>query len=566
MAVSLSPTASIVQPLGESLDRRSKWLLLISLQMAMFVSALNQSLVSTATPRILADLGGFSLLSWVFTVYMVASTVVVLPIGRLSDMFGRRNFIVAGILIFVVGSLGCGVAQSMPQLIGARALQGIGGGFIFACVFATLGDIFPPAERGKYIGLFTGTFAMASILGPTIGGLLTDNVGWRWCFFVNVPVAAIAATFIWRNLPSKRKAGALSDIDFVGSLLLAGATICLLLALAWAQKEYGWGSTTTLGMFAGAAALTALFVVQERHHAQPIFPLGLFRNREFVLANLIAMLLGGAGFGAIQYLPTFVQVSLRASATASGLVTTPQSLGLLATSIIGGQILSRTGRYRFQILAGSVLILAATGLLSTLDVDTSKWRISAVMVLYGLGSGLVMPTMSVIIQNAVSHAFLGVATSSRQFFMQIGQVLGVAIFGVILANSYASSFHKNVPAATEAAIPAAVFREFDDPTLPLERRKFATVSAEVLALDNGRELLDSALAAQREGVATAIRHIFLGSVGIGALSLVLVLLMKELPLRRTFGPARERDAAPAAGAPAVVPVESTSLASPGPSG
>jgi EmrB/QacA subfamily drug resistance transporter len=533
----MSATAVFSTPLGEVLDRRQKWLLLISLMLCMFVSALDQTIVATATPRMLADLGGFSLLSWVFTVYLLSSTVVVPLVGKLSDMFGRKLFLIAGVALFVTASAGCGAAMNMPELIAARAIQGAGGGMIFSCVFATLGDLFPPAERGKYIGLFTGTFSLAAITGPTIGGLLTDHAGWRWCFYVNVPVGMLAILFIWQNLPFSKKGGLLSRIDFVGSFLLSGATIALLLALVWAQSSYGWSGFETISLFAVSAVLLVAFGFQESRHPEPIFPLALFRNRPFVMANAIVLLLGAGMFGAIQYLPTFVQTSLGASATASGLVTTPQSLGLLFTSIIGGQILARTGRYRYMTIAGGVLILGATLALRTLDVGEPEWHISAYMVAYGLGFGLVMPTLSVVTQNAVAHQYLGVATSARQFSMQIGQVLGTAIFGVVLATVYSSSFADHVSREATAEIPPATLARFDDPTLALDARKFGAVRAEILALPGGDRLLASTMEAQKAGVAEAIQYIFLGSSVVAVGALALLLAMKEVPLRRQFGSA-----------------------------
>jgi EmrB/QacA subfamily drug resistance transporter len=538
------------RPISQQIDRRQLWLLLISLMASMFLAALNQALVAVATPRILADLGGFSLLSWVFTVYMLASTVVVPLIGKLSDIYGRRLFLIAGIVVFMVGSAGCGLAQSMPQLIVARAVQGFGGGAVFAAVFATLGDLFPPAERGKYIGLFTGTFTMASVIGPTVGGVLTDHAGWRWCFFLNIPVGLAALAFISANLPGRARSGPRPQIDFVGAALLSLATVALLLGLAWAGNEFGWGSPQTIGLFVASGAIAIAFILQERRHPEAIFPSAVFRSRDFVLANVIVFLLGAAGFGAIQYLPVFVQASLGASATASGLVTTPQSLGLLVTSVVGGQLLSRTGRYRYMLITGGILMLAATVLLQTLHATTPEWRIAAFMVVYGLGFGLIMPTMSVVIQNAVAHRYLGVATSSRQFFMQIGNVMGAAVFGVVLATVYASAFSARLPGDAVATIPPTTMARFEDPTLALDERSFAAVRKEVLGLPDGEALLAATLAAQRESVAVAIRRIFLGASIAAAIGLVLLALMREVPLRRTFGPPAAAPAAAAGATPA----------------
>ncbi len=271
--------------LGDILTSRQKFLLLNSLMMAMFISALDSSIVSTATPHILADLGGFNLLSWVFTVYLLASTVVVPLVGKLSDMFGRKPFILIGIAIFVTASAACGAAPTMPLLILARAVQGIGGGMLFGCVFATIGDMYTPIERAKYMGYFIMAFTLASLTGPTIGGILTDGPGWRWCFYINLPVGAAAAALIWANLPNVRQGGSLGRIDFLGAALLSASTICVLLGLVWSNEEYGWASPETIGLFVAGAVLCVAFVFQESRHSEAILPLTLFRNRVFVQSN-----------------------------------------------------------------------------------------------------------------------------------------------------------------------------------------------------------------------------------------------------------------------------------------
>ncbi|MEO6398539.1 MAG: MDR family MFS transporter, partial [Tepidiformaceae bacterium] len=482
----MSQTPIETRALGEYLTSRQKFLLMGSLMIAMFISALDQSIVATATPHILADLGGFKLLSWVFTIYLLASTVTVPLVGKLSDMFGRKPFLLSGIAIFVAASAACGAATSMPFLIVARGVQGVGGGILFGCVFATLGDLFTPLERAKYMGYFIGSFTLAALVGPTVGGFLTDGPGWRWCFYINLPVGAIASAFIWVNLPYTRKGGRLSDVDFVGAALLSVATICVLLGLVWSQNEFGWASPETIGLFLAGAVLIVAFVFQESRHPQAIFPLHIFKNRTFVQANLLVVLQGGGMFGAITYLPTFIQISLGKSATASGLVSTPQSIGLLAASIVGGQVVSRTGKFKTQVIIGSALGLVATMLMQTLGVGSPTWHISVFMVIFGLGGGLVGPTISVIVQSSVSQAYMGVATSSRQFFMQIGQVMGVAIFGLVFTTTYASTFNSEISPETASTLEqAGATAQFNDPTLALDERGSKQVSDEVLALPNG---------------------------------------------------------------------------------
>lgn len=539
---------SQVQPqraLGEILSGRQKMLLMGSLMMTMFISALDGSIVATATPHILADLDGFKLISWVVTVYLLSSTVVVPLVGKLSDMFGRKPFILTGIAVFVAASAACGAAPTMLALILARAVQGIGGGILFGCVFATLGDLFTPLERAKYMGYFIGAFTLASLIGPTFGGFLTDGPGWRWCFYINLPVGAAAATLIWLNLPFTRKGGRLRDIDFLGAISLSGATVALLLALVWANEEFGWLSSETIGLFAAAAILMAGFVAQESRHPQAIFPLFLFKNRVFVQANLLVVIQGAGMFGAITYLPTFIQTALGASATSSGLVSTPQSVALLCTSIAGGQLVSRTGRFKIQVVIGASITVVAAFLMHTLGVGVPEWHIVAFMALFGLGSGLIGPTVSVVVQSAVGQELMGVATSGRQFFMQIGQVMGVAIFGLVFTTTYASAFKADIPPATRTQIPAAAYEAFQDPTLSIDRVHFASVQKELLALPNGQAIFDDAVVSQREAVSTAIDRLFLGSTIAGVIVVLLAISLKEIPLRRTFSssPAVEGEAA-----------------------
>ncbi|MGI8926049.1 MAG: MDR family MFS transporter [Tepidiformaceae bacterium] len=544
------------RPLGEVLDRRQRWLLLGSLMLAMFVGAIDQTVVATATPRILADLGGFPLLSWLFTSYMLSSTVVIPLVGKLSDTFGRKYFVFAGLFVFMVASIACGAAPNMPALIAFRAVQGLGGGMIFASVFASIGDIFPPAERAKYMGLFTGTFSLASILGPAFGGFLTDNGGWRWVFYINVPFVLVAMPAIWLNLPARR-ALRRPKIDFAGAALLSLASVLLLLAFEWAGKRYDWDSAQIIGLVAAALTLTGAFIYQESRHPEPILPLHLFRNRTFVLSNLSVFLFGMGMFGALQYLGLFVQTALGASATASGVIATPQALGLLGASVIGGQAIARSGRYQLQTIIGSVIIVLPMLYFTGLDVNVARWELSLAMVVLGIGFGLTMPTMSLMVQNAVPYRYLGVASSSSQFFRQIGSVFGIAIFAAVLTNSYEAAFEDNLSAGARATIVAAeasgaaqrgTLEQFEDPTLFLNAGAFAVVQRELSALPGGEQVLAEATAAQRVSVATAVRHIFLGATAIAVLCLMLSFLIRELPLRRDFKDA----AAPRAQSPGPV--------------
>lgn len=540
------------QPLGEVLDPRQKWLLLGSLMISLFIGALDQTVVSTATPRILADLGGFPLLSWLFTSYMLTSTVVVPLAGKLGDIYGRKLFLIGGVLLFIAASAACGAAPTMPVLVWMRAVQGLGGGMIFASVFATMGDLFAPAERGKYIGLFTGVFSLASVVGPTFGGFLTDTLSWRWVFYINIPVGLVAVPAIWLNLPSKVRSGS-PKLDFVGAGLLSAASVLVLLALVWAGDKYAWDSMEIIGLLGGALVLLGLFVLQEVHHPEPTLPLYLFRNRVFLLSNLVVFAFGFGVFGAFQFLGIYVQTALGASATASGVITTPQSLGVLATSVIGGQVIARTGRYRWQTFAGTVLIAAALSVLTQVSLNTKLWQVSATMVVLGLGFGLVLPTMSLIVQNAVGYQHIGVATSASQFFRQIGSVLGIAVFGAILANTYHAEFTSRLSAADQATLGPALVKQLDDPTIRLNEGVYARIEQAIAAKPDGEDLLERTRVAQGEGVVVAIRHIYWGALAAAVVCAALAFLIPELPLRRTVagGPPGEAGRGEAPGAPAL---------------
>lgn len=522
--------------------------LLLSLAMCMFLSSLDGSIVSTALPTILSDLGGFKLLSWVFTLYMLTSTVVVPIVGKLSDMFGRRPFVISGVIIFLVGSLAAGIAPTMLTLIIGRGIQGIGGGFILACVLVVMADMYTPIERAKYVGYILAIITAGSLLGPTVGGFLADGPGWRWCFFINLPIGAIALATIWGTLPNTRQGGKISDIDFTGATLLTAATVAGLLATAWAYQAYGWGSGITVGLLAAAGVLLALFVLQELRHPNAVIPMSLFRNRMYVLTGLIALLSSAVLFSAVVYLPTFIQTSLGASATVSGLIFTPQSIGLVVMSFIGGRIVSKTGRFKQLVVVGCALSGVAALLLWTMGVGDPRWHVAVYMIVFGMGSGLVTPLINVIVQASVSQEETGVATSSQMYFRQIAQVLGVALFGVLFTTSYSSSFTGNVDDEVRAVMPVAVYEALEgDATLGIDRERMEAVRTEFLEAGGTVVLFERALDAQREAVAVANKRLFLLSAAGGVILVVLSLMLTEIPLRgRNPAPKPQDEEQPAA--------------------
>ncbi|HMO55269.1 MAG TPA: MFS transporter, partial [Tepidiformaceae bacterium] len=426
-------------------------------------------------------------------------------------------------------------APSMPFLIWMRAVQGLGGGMIFASVFATMGDLFSPAERGKYIGLFTGMFGLASVAGPPVGGFLTDHLSWRWVFYINVPVSLVAMPAIWFNLP--RKVPHLSPrLDLVGALLLSASSVALLLALVWGGEEHPWGSVQIVGLFVASAVSLVLFIFQESRHPEPILPLHLFRNQVFLVSNTVVFMFGLGVFGAFSFLGLYLQTALEASATKSGFVTLPQSIGVFVSSFIGGQVISRRGKYKWQTVFGAFLIAASMGVLTTVSLETKLWQVSVILVFLGFGFGLVLPTMSLVVQNAVSQEYIGVASSSSQFFRQIGSVIGIAIFGAILANSYGSQFTQRFSPQDRQTLGPAVVAALEAPTIRLNEHRYAAIQQQVLALPNGAEILQRAERAQGESVVVAVHRIFLASFAAAILCLVFALILKELPLRRNMGP------------------------------
>jgi EmrB/QacA subfamily drug resistance transporter len=401
------------------------------LMVTLLLAALDQTIVATALPRVVSDLGGITQYSWVFTAYMLGSTVTVPLYGKLGDVHGRKPLFIVAIVVFLVGSALCGLAQNMWELVVFRAVQGIGAGGLFPLTLAMVGMIIPPRDRGRYQGLIGSVFAAASIIGPLVGGFIVDNASWRWIFFVNLPVGIVALVVIVVTMP-RRPYKQEHSIDWLGAALLAAGTTALLLGLVWGGRDYPWGSGEVVGALAAAAALLVAFAFVERWVPEPILPFDLLRNRTVSASVACMALVGAAMFGTISFVPLFVQGVIGTSATSSGVVLTPLLLGAVTTSFVSGQLVSRTGRYRPNTLIGPLLLCAAELLLWRMDVNTTNREAARYMVIAGVGLGMMMQIFVLSVQNSVPRRAMGTATALTQFSRSIGATLGVTLMGVLV--------------------------------------------------------------------------------------------------------------------------------------
>lgn len=586
-----SPTtgASVNLPERQRLQGAALASVLAALMITLLLSALDQTIVGTALPTIVGELNGVDRYTWVITAYLLTSTTVIPMVSKLSDQFGRKWFLLVAVVIFLMGSALSGASQTMNQLIGFRALQGIGGGMLASLVFTLVGDIFTPAERARWQGLFSGVFGLASVIGPSLGGWITDNTSWRWVFYVNIPLGIISLLLLFFFLPTnisiRTAAGsknAFARIDWIGAFTSATATILLLLGLTWGGATYAWDSWQVIGALVASGVLFIAFFIAETRVADPILPLDLFKNQIFTAGALLALSVGALMFAVVIYLPIYLQGVLGIKATNSGLEITPMVVSLAIAAALIGFVIARVGRYQFISIIGAIVVIGGVYLLSTMGVHTSQQTVVIYMIVIGLGLGLLQPVMTLAVQNAIPRNRLGAGTGAVTYLRTLGSTLGTAIVGAVVTNASETYLNPRLSSvqggtqlvnglrtafgsltnsqalqplltidsertfalqkaqqvavtdATKAAVAQATAQV--PPTTPNYDQVIASITAQVTEQVKAtvpaqvESVFNQTLALGRDALANGIHDAFLVALGFAVLILLITFFLKDVPL------------------------------------
>ncbi|WP_010493066.1 MDR family MFS transporter [Paenibacillus elgii] len=519
----------------EHLSYKRKITIMIAIIGAMFFSAINQTIVGTALPRIIAKLGGMDYYTWVITIYLLTSTIATVLVGKLSDIYGRKPFILTGIVLFMIGAFMAGTSGDIFQLITYRGIQGLGAGIIMATAFTAVGDLFAPRERGKWSGIMMSVFGFASVVGPALGGYIVDHMEWHWVFWIFLPLGIVAFIMILTMFPKVERKPA-ESIDYFGSLFLTLTIVPMLLAFSWAGTKYAWGSSQIVGLFACTLVALVIFIWTESRVNSPVLPLSLFENGIVTISNVIGFIMNAGMMGALMYTPFFVQGVMGISPTYSGYVTMPMSIGMVVTSSISGQLITKTGKYKRIAIIG--LVIMVIGMMIMHYMNTIPVTVLS-MIVFGFGLGLGMPVFSLTVQNAVSPKDLGVATASSQLFRSLGGTIGIAVMGTVMSTGMTNKLQEIIASGRGVDLSkldpkvAEKLAAFHNPQMLLDQPKLAQIQATLppeLQTVFG-QMIDSF----REALSYSLANVFLAGAALLVVALVLTFFLKEIPLRTGSG-------------------------------
>ncbi|GMA65388.1 MFS transporter [Alicyclobacillus fastidiosus] len=523
----MASSSETVQRTNQIVGRR-RWWALATVMLTMFFSSMDQTVVSTAIPTIVSKLNGLNLYSWLFSAYMMASAVTVPIYGKLSDVFGRKPFYIFGLVMFGVGSAISGLSHTMLELVIARGIQGIGAGAMMSMPRATIGDIFDPKERGRWMGVIGAVFGLSSIIGPALGGWITDSLSWRWVFYINLPFAVLALIGVIVTLPRVRAEHRV-QVDWFGALLMIIGLIPILLGFTWAGTKYAWGSSQIILLFVVGVVLLVLFLLWERRAKEPVLTPTLFKSRIFTMSLILGIFMMMGMFGSMMYLPTYVQGVIGLNATNSGFLLSPMMISFIVASVISGQIMTRTGRYVRLANVSSAIIIVGFILLATLNVNTHFWSVIIYMVVLGLGIGALMPLLNVAVQNAFPYEMMGTVNSTQQFVSSLGGVIASPIFGSVLNNGFQHKLNETMPAQLNAM--KSTLSSLDPQALLTAQAQHALKSKFASMGSAGQTLYNQLIHAVKVSLTTGVHHLFLVGLIFGCLTFIGTFFLPEVRLK-----------------------------------